>query len=110
MTEPPVASATDLEQELRRQSAALHAALAATQDALTVEQEQLATSRDEVRRLEADLVAVRAHLADARRELQWLRRAGVDLNALMEHRLIRAVRAAGRLARRPLSLVRRRPS
>lgn len=107
MSEHPGATADDLEQELRRQAGALHAALADTQDALTAEGERLVASQDEVGRLEADLAAVRAHLADARRELQWLRRAGIDLNRLMEHPLVRAVRTLGRLARRPLGLVRR---
>ena len=94
------ATVAQLDRELQRQAAALHAELALTQ-------QDLADSQEEVRILSADLAAVRLHLGAARRELQWLRRAGIDLNRAMDHPLLRAPRNAGRAVRAVLRRAKR---
>lgn len=99
MSDPSAATVADLDEELRRQAASLHAAVAAEQDhsaALLAERD---LARAELASARADLAAVRALLADARAELQWLRRARIDLNAVMDHVAVRALRAAARAAR-----------
>lgn len=104
MTTPAtdIDAVTALDLELRRQAAALHGELAATQ-------ERLGAAEHENARLQADLVVAREQCAAARRELQWLRRAHIDLNRVMDHPVLRAARAAGRLARATARLASRRP-
>ncbi|MCW3015183.1 MAG: hypothetical protein JWO02_2275, partial [Solirubrobacterales bacterium] len=90
MTDP--ASAADLDRELQRQTAALQGSVAAAQErafrAETAEHQAHAVVADR----DAELVAVREQLALARRELHWLRRAGIDLNRVMDHPALRAGR------------------
>jgi chromosome segregation ATPase len=100
------ATVEDLDRELVAQAAVSQRVIAAPQRVLAEAQlqiEVLTTEADAARRdLEdrtAELASVRAELAMARAELQWLRRAGIDLLAIMDSRLLRALRASGRGAR-----------
>lgn len=97
------ATVAQLDRELAAQAAAAHAALAAEQEysatlaaRLARTEKELAFAREDAA---AELAAVRDELGRTRAEVQWLRRAGIDLNAVMAHPAARAARATGRAAR-----------
>lgn len=87
----------ELERELIRHAAVAHASLAEEQERSAALAARLAATAAEVTALAADLEAVRAELGRTRSEVQWLRRAGIDLNAVMAHPVIAAARAIARV-------------
>lgn len=88
----------ELDRELIQHAAVAHAALAEEQERSAALATRLAAAAAEVTALTADLEAVREQLGRARSELQWLRRSGIDLNAVMEHPVVAAARAIARVA------------
>ncbi len=97
MTDGPTVQ--ELHEELHRQALAFNAALAE-------EQQGHGQALADLAARETDLKAVRELLGEARRELQWLRRAGIDLNAIMDSRAVQALRTVARVARNAVRSVR----
>lgn len=96
----PAATVEQLDRELSEHAAVAARALAAEQSTSAALQTALKASDFRVEDLTSELAAVRLELERARAELQWLRRAGIDLNAMMEHPLARGARTVGRTARK----------
>lgn len=96
-----------LDRELAEQALAQQRVLAAEQARAHALELDLAAERERSGRLEADLAAVREHLGAARAELQWLRRAGIDLNRVMDSRTLRAGRTLARGGRTATGRMRR---
>lgn len=95
-----VPTVEQLDRELSEHAAVANAAIAAEQARAAGLEEQLETAAHEIETLTSDLSAVREHLRQARAEVEWLRRAGISLNAVMEHPAALAARRAGRAVAR----------
>ncbi|MCW3040964.1 MAG: hypothetical protein JWM31_2869, partial [Solirubrobacterales bacterium] len=91
MTDAPTVA--DLDRELQRQAAALQGALALAQEQAAAAEARARAAAAVIEDRDAELRAVREQLMLARRELQWLRRAGIDLNRVMDAAPARAGRA-----------------
>lgn len=89
-----------LDRELSEHAAVANAAIAVEQGRVAERDEQLEVAAHEIESLTAELAVVREVLRQARAELQWLRRAGIDLNAVMERPVALAARRAGRAVAR----------
>lgn len=79
----------ELDRELIQHAAVAHAALTKEQDRSAALATRLAVA-------EGNLEAVRKELGRARAELQWLRRARIDLNAVMAHPVVAVARGVAR--------------
>jgi len=109
MRKAPIAASSaptveELDRELIQHAAVAHAALTKEQECSAALAARLAVAEGKVAALAADLEAVRTELGRARAELRWLRRARIDLNAVMAHPAVAAGRGMARAVIR-----RRRP-